>query len=179
MRSWKLTSRKLLGLMEVKSSTWNTTSPGWLSRSGNRLVSSRPTILVIIMSVVISLAGHVPMYWPSRMMVTSSEMRRISSILWDMYTMATPSRFRSSTMRNRASTSFWVREEVGSSRMSTLQLALTALAISTDCIWLTLSSPSICRGSKSMRTFFKSAAVSSYIFLWSTMGMKPRALFMG
>ena len=35
----------------------------------------------LISSVVISLAGHVPMYCPSRMMVTSSPMRRISSIL--------------------------------------------------------------------------------------------------
>ena len=93
--------------------------------------------------------------------------------------MDTPSAFRSATMRNRASTSFWVREEVGSSRIRTLQLAETALAISTDCIWETLSSPSICRGSKDIRTFWSRAAVSSYIFLWSTMGMKPRAFFMG
>jgi len=36
---------------------------------------------VMIASVVSSLDGQVPMYLPSRMMVTSSEMRRISSIL--------------------------------------------------------------------------------------------------
>ena len=82
-------------------------------------------------------------------------------------------------MRNSASTSLLVSDEVGSSRISTRQLAETALAISTDCIWETLSSPTFCLGSKVMRTFFSSSAVSSYIFLWSTIGMNPRAFFMG
>jgi len=57
--------------------------------------------------------------------------------------------------------------------------ALTAFAISTDCIWETLSSPSICLGSKSMRTFFSSTSVSAYILSWSTTGMMPRNFFMG
>ena len=82
LRTVKLAWRKLLGLMEVKSFTSNTTSPGTFSRVGYRLDSSRPTILVIMKSVVRSLEDQVPMYWPSRMMVTSSLMRRISSILW-------------------------------------------------------------------------------------------------
>ena len=68
--------------MEVKSFTSNTTSLGTFSRVGYRLDSSRPTILVMMKSVVSSLEAQVPMYWPSRMMVTSSLMRRISSILW-------------------------------------------------------------------------------------------------
>ena len=70
--------------MEVKSLTSNTTSPGTFLRGGYRLVSSRPTIWVMILSVVSSLASQVPIYLPSRMMVTSSAMRRISSILWEM-----------------------------------------------------------------------------------------------
>ena len=70
--------------MDVKSLTSKTTSPGTFSRFGYRLVSSRPTISVMILSVVSSLASHVPIYLPSRMMVTSSPMRRISSILWEI-----------------------------------------------------------------------------------------------
>ena len=34
LRTLKVAWRKLLGLMEVKSSTWKTTSPGWLSARG-------------------------------------------------------------------------------------------------------------------------------------------------
>ena len=82
-------------------------------------------------------------------------------------------------MRKRASTSLAVREEVGSSRISTRQLADTALAISTDCIWETLSSPTFCFGSKCIRTFFSSSSVSAYILAWSTIGIKPRTFFMG
>ena len=45
---------------------------------------SRLTIRRMISSVFSSLAGRVATHWPSRMMVTSSEMRKISSILWEM-----------------------------------------------------------------------------------------------
>ena len=61
--------------------------------------------------------------------------------------METPLERSSPTMVNRASTSAAVSEEVGSSRMSTLQSALTALAISTSCIWDTLRVPSLALGS--------------------------------
>ncbi|CDB30398.1 dehydrogenase [Firmicutes bacterium CAG:137] len=133
--------------MEVKFLTSKTTSPGVLHRVGNRLVSSRPTILVMIISVVNSLAAQVPIYCPSRMMVTSSEILRISSILWEMYTMETPFARSSSTMVKSASTSAAVREEVGSSRIRTLQSAETALAISTSCICDTDRVFSLARGS--------------------------------
>ena len=73
-----------MGLMEVKSFTSNTTLPGTFSLFGNRLDSSRPTILVMMKSVVRSLDSQVPMYCPSRMMVTSSLILKISSILWLM-----------------------------------------------------------------------------------------------
>ena len=56
-------------------------------------------------------------------------------------------------MRNSASTSLEVSDEVGSSRMSTLQSAETAFAISTDCIWEIDRSPRRCFGLKFMRTF--------------------------
>ncbi len=92
--------------------------------------------------------------------------------------METPSALRSSTIRNSASTSFWVSDEVGSSKISTLQFAETAFAISTDCICDTLSVPTFCLGSKFMRTFLSSAAVSSFIFSWSTKGM-PSTRLMG
>ena len=80
--SWKVTCRKLLGLMDVKSSTSNTTSPGTFSLTGYNSESSRPTILVIMKSVVRPFADQVPIYCPSRIIVTSSLIRKISSILW-------------------------------------------------------------------------------------------------
>ena len=71
--------------MEVKSSTFSMTSlEGVFSRGGYWLDSSRPTILAMISSLVMSATFHLPMYWPSRMMVTSSAMTLISSILWLM-----------------------------------------------------------------------------------------------
>ena len=82
-------------------------------------------------------------------------------------------------MRKSASTSFAVSEEVGSSRMSTLQSAETAFAISTDCIWETDRSPSRCFGSKFMRTFLSSFSVSLYILSWSTTGITPSSFFIG
>ena len=61
--------------------------------------------------------------------------------------METPLARSSFTMVNSASTSAAVSEEVGSSRISTLQSAETALAISTSCIWETLKVPSLACGS--------------------------------
>ena len=69
--------------MEVKSSTFiMTSSEGTFSNGGNRLDSSRPTIFAMISSLVMLATSHLPMYWPSRMMVTSSAITLISSILW-------------------------------------------------------------------------------------------------
>ena len=67
-----------------RCSTCRITSPGSLVLGGKRFVSSRPTIRRMISSMVSSAAGLVATQAPSRMMVTSSEMRRISSILWLM-----------------------------------------------------------------------------------------------
>ena len=61
--------------------------------------------------------------------------------------METPLARSSFTMVNSASTSAAVSEEVGSSRISTLQSAETAFAISTNCIWETLKDPSLACGS--------------------------------
>ena len=70
--------------MLVTPSTRNTTSPGVFVLGGYTFSRFRPTILEIMISVVSSAEGHVPTYWPSRITLTSSEMRRISSILWLM-----------------------------------------------------------------------------------------------
>ena len=50
-------------------------------------------------------------------------------------------------MRKSASTSLSVKEEVGSSRITTLAFKDTALAISTDCIWAMDMVPSFAFGS--------------------------------
>ena len=90
--------------------------------------------------------------------------------------METPLARSSSTMVNSASTSAAVREDVGSSRISTLQSADTALAISTSCIWDTLREPSLALGSKFRWTSFNTLAASSYILSWSTTVMGPTFL---
>ncbi|MCY1563034.1 hypothetical protein D9M68_1005130 [compost metagenome] len=46
------------------------------------LLRVRPTIMEMMVSMGVSAPGTVPTYSPSRMMVTRSEMRLISSILW-------------------------------------------------------------------------------------------------
>ncbi len=68
----------------VRFSTSNKTSPGVLVFGGNWFVNSRPTINRIISSVVKSFASFVATYWPSRIIVTSSEMRKISAILCEI-----------------------------------------------------------------------------------------------
>ena len=130
----------------------------------------------MISSLVMVDTSHLPMYWPSRMMVTSSAITLISSILWLMYTSATPWLLSSRMMRNRDSTSLEVKEEVGSSRIRTLQLAETALAISTICICAMLRLPSLARGLMSSLSFFSSSSVSLYILGWSTVTMGPKRL---
>ena len=67
--------------LALKCSTSNATSPGLLVLGGNWLVSSRPTISLMILSVVRFCAGSVAIQVPSRMTVTSSAIRRISAIL--------------------------------------------------------------------------------------------------
>ena len=68
----------------VSPSTSRATSPGLFVFGGNWLLSSRPTISLIISSVVRSFAGFVAIHVPSRITVTSSAIRRISAILWEI-----------------------------------------------------------------------------------------------
>ena len=68
----------------VRLSTSSETSPGLFVFGGNWLVSSRPTIRRMISSIVISLAGLVATHVPSRITVISSEILRISAILWEI-----------------------------------------------------------------------------------------------
>ena len=79
-------------------------------------------------------------------------------------------------MRNRDSTSLAVRDEVGSSKISTLQFAETAFAISTICIWAMLRLPSFAWELMSSFSFFSRSSVSLYILAWSTMVMGPAFL---
>ena len=68
----------------VRFSTSRATSPGLFVFGGNWFVSSRPTISLMISSIVISFAGLVATQVPSRMTVISSEILRISAILCEM-----------------------------------------------------------------------------------------------
>ena len=71
-------------LRAVSPLTCSTTSPGWLVFSGKRSPRSRPTIIRITSSKVRPLTGWVSIHLPSRRMVISSQMRKISSILCEM-----------------------------------------------------------------------------------------------
>lgn len=104
----------------------------------------------MISSKLVSWKSIRVMYWPSRVMVTRSTMCWSSSSRWEMYTIPQPFSFRSRMMRNRSSISRAVRAEVGSSMMSTRALVDNALAISTICCLDTGSSPTTCRGSRSI-----------------------------
>ena len=117
----------------------------------------------MISFMVSSLAGRVAIHWPSRMMVTSSEMRRISSILWEMYTMPQPRSRSMLIILKRCSTSCSVSEEVGSSKTMTLALKETALAIST--IWRCDTGMVLMMvlGLTLMSSSLKTLMVSSYI----------------
>ena len=92
------------------------------SSLGKKFVSSRPTIMEMSLSLVISEAEAVPTNIPSRSTVTSSEISKTSSILWVMYITATPLLRTSLIIRKRWATSFSVMAEVGSSITMSLEL---------------------------------------------------------
>ena len=71
-------------LRAVSPRTSSTTSAGLLVFSGKRSPSSRPTIILMTSSKVRPATGCVSIHWPSRRMVISSQMRKISSILCEM-----------------------------------------------------------------------------------------------
>ena len=123
-----------LAYSELKLSTLSKTPLGLLCFSGYRFVSSRPTISLIISFIVSSFARLVAIHFPSRIIVTSSDMRRISSILCEIYIMPHPLSRNIFIIRKRCSTSSSVREEVGSSKTMIFELYETALAISTICL---------------------------------------------
>ena len=66
-------------------------------------------------------------------------------------------------IRNNASTSLSVSEEVGSSRITRFALWLTAFAISTDCICPIDKVPSFAFGSKSIFTSRSHFSASLFI----------------
>ena len=74
--------------------------------------------MLMMVSMLVSAVGTVPMYWPSRMTVTRSEMRFSSSILCEM-TMPTPCSLSWRMILNRSSISALFNAAVGSSRMRT------------------------------------------------------------
>ncbi len=128
------------------------------------MLNSRPTIKRIISSIVKSFAAFVATYWPSRMTVTSSEIRKISAILWEIYIIPHPRSRSIFIILNKCSTSSSVREEVGSSNTIIFDLKDTAFAISTICLWDTGIVLIILLGSTSISSSLKTSIVSSYIF---------------
>ena len=68
----------------VKCSTSSVISFGTLVFSGKRCVNSRPTIIETISSMVVPLTSTVLIHLPSRRMVISSQILKISSILCEI-----------------------------------------------------------------------------------------------
>ncbi|CSA47775.1 Uncharacterised protein [Vibrio cholerae] len=74
----------------------------------------------MILSMSNPFNGRVSTHWPSRKMVISSQIEKISSILCEMYTTPQPFSLSFLMMVKRWFTSFSVRDEVGSSMITTL-----------------------------------------------------------
>ena len=135
----------------------------------------------IMVSTGVSATATVPIYRPSRRMVARSPMRLISSNRWEMYTMPTPRAFKSAMMPNSASISLSVSDEVGSSKIITLEFWLTHLAISTICCCATLRVLSTALGSRSTPRRFSTSPASENKRFHARMpplfGSRPRKIF--
>ena len=91
MRSSKETSAYSVAL--DRPSTFSITSPMATSRLGKTWSTGRPTIMRTSCGSVTEETGPSPTFSPSRRQTKSSAMRKISSNLWLMKTMARPSAF--------------------------------------------------------------------------------------
>src|SRR5918992_1344391 len=105
--------QSLSTLPRVMPLTRRSTSPISVSGFGYRLPISRPTISLTSLSSSSSEAGRVSTTRPSRMTVTRSAMRKISSSLCEMYRIAMPCEVRSLMTPKRSSISFSASEPVG------------------------------------------------------------------
>ena len=83
-RNSKLTSWMEGWFFAVKWLTCKTTSPGVLVFSGKRCVKLRPTILATNSSILVWATCSVSIHLPSRKMVISSQILKISSILCEI-----------------------------------------------------------------------------------------------
>ena len=140
------------------------------------MVSSLPTISFIISSVVRPFASFVAIHLPSRIMVTSSDIRSISAILWEIYIIPQPWSRSIFIILKRCSTSSSVNEEVGSSKTITFELYETAFAISTICRWDTGIRLITVFGSTFISSLSKTSFVALYIFFSLVIGT-PLATF--
>ena len=108
-------------------------------RGGKRLVSSRPTMsLMIRFSISGRLpgslsAGKVLTVWPSRSTVIVSAISATSPSLCEMMIEVSPWRLNSRMSSRSAALSFSFSDEVGSSRIRSSTFFDSALAISTSC----------------------------------------------
>ncbi len=127
-------------------------------------INSRPTIIRINSSCVISFVIFVPTYFPSRKTVTRSLRRKISSIRWLTYKMLTPSAFNCRITRNSTCVSRVDSDAVGSSMIKSRHLCDSARAIPTICRCAMGNSPTAFHGSIFSPSRSKSAVVSRSIF---------------
>ncbi len=119
---------------------------------------------------------------PSRITVTSSATRRISSSRWEMKRMETPRCLSELMTAKSRSASEGVREAVGSSRISSFRSAHIARTISTNWISATVRPARSERGSMSTPSSASRREASAYILRASTVpsrvrGWKPRKMF--
>ena len=158
----------LEGCGTVRCSTRSTSPPISAGCLGYMFWIGRPIIASTKASSVISPIGSVRTTAPSRITVTRSAMRKISSSLCDMKIMETPSRRRLSIVDISMSVSLSVRALVGSSSTMMRGDLLSARAMEIICIWPLLQPRTKRRGSRSRPTFFSIRELSSYSFLKST-----------
>lgn len=139
-RTWKVdplhTSRSPeLGCCTVQSRTSKKTSPMSGVWSGNRLLSSRPTMPRTMRSSLTpsALTSSVSMVRPSRRIVMLSAIASISPSLCEMMIEVMPCCRKPRSRSSRCRESSSLRAAVGSSRMSSFTSFANALAISTSC----------------------------------------------
>ena len=123
--------------------------------------------MLMISSFVQSFVINVPTYVPSRITVTLSVITLISSIRWEIYTIAMSFFFKSLIILNISSISASVNAADGSSNTITFASKDTAFAISHICCLPTVKLDIISAGSISTFNLWKSFLDSSIILLSS------------
>ncbi len=166
----------------VRRSTRNTSAPGSPSVFGYKVLTSRPTMALMMLSTVTLATMSDITDLPSRITVTLWQVVKTSASRWEMKSTAAPSERSVSITSKRRSTSALERAAVGSSMTITRALNESAFAISTIC-WSATDSPrakvetSRCTPRRSRTSFTTSFIEFQLMRLHERRGWRPMKTF--